>query len=183
MGIQITEDKLSNEARKELNKAGSKSQFLRDALEYYVKYKYLDMKSIENKLSSFSSILASQNTTIENLCDILEDQDAKFSKSKSFDNLQFIEFAKLTSLTIYIYAKLLDSFNKKYNVNIKDTDIVSTIINHKNSLANAENESVLLENKEINLCIYADYTKIEDDLEVYIKDLVLYGNIFSIPCR
>ncbi len=37
MAIQISEHKLSPEAKKALNNAKNKSQFLRDAIEYYVK--------------------------------------------------------------------------------------------------------------------------------------------------
>jgi predicted DNA-binding protein len=46
MGIQITEDKLSEKAKEELKNCKSKSQYLRDAIEYYVQYKHVDVEVI-----------------------------------------------------------------------------------------------------------------------------------------
>jgi hypothetical protein len=68
MGIQISEDKLSDVAKKALSNANNKSQFLRDAIEFYVRRGLdastddtlkVDIKEIKTMLIALNLQLAS----------------------------------------------------------------------------------------------------------------------------
>lgn len=56
MAMQISTNKLSPEAKKAVDNANNKSQFLRDAIEYYVK-EHSSQKNIENELNEIKSLL------------------------------------------------------------------------------------------------------------------------------
>lgn len=145
MAIQISEDKLSENARSYLKKAKSKSQFLRDALEYYTK-----------------ALMNVGNENSENNANYIDEEVAKDIKEIK----EIVLKLSLTNNKPYEIVKHENTDNKEKNIDVvndKEIKPKNSIITNKVENKNYIEENIIEAKSEKIESIKDAEDKLSDD--------------------
>lgn len=114
LGIQISEHNLSPEAKEALNNAKNKSQFLRDAIEFYVR-RGEQNKDIEKDIREIKDLLK----------DLAYTGGISITKSEKEDKSEIIDRTIVKSIDTERVLTAIDdnSDRNKENSNLEDDDI------------------------------------------------------------